>query len=414
MKTGKAIVIGGGIVGASCAYELSVRGWTVELLDKGQVGSGCSHGNCGYVCPSHVYPLAKPGAIAATLPLIFRRNSPFTIRPRLDFHLFGWLAKFAASCSAAQAEETSIALHALLVHAKLRYEEIIAAEGIACDYERKGCLFVYADKEHLDGFAATNDTIRRRFGYAGRLVAGDELATMEPTLRDGLAGAWHFECDAHLRPNLYMQGLKAALVRRGVTIREGCEAKDLTGIGGRAVRVVTNHGEHGADAFVVATGAWTPKLSHMLGVKLPIAPGKGYSVTARRPKACPAYPMVFEEARVAITPFAEGYRIGSMMEFAGYDDSLRPERIALLKDSAAKYLRTPEPLEDEQPWFGWRPMVPDGKPFVDFSLRFQNVMVAAGHSMIGMSTGPGTGRLVAEMLSEERPHLEPEWFRIGR
>ncbi|GJQ28928.1 MAG: amino acid dehydrogenase [Phycisphaerae bacterium] len=414
MKPGKAIVIGGGVVGASCAYELALRGWTVELLEKGTVGGGCSHGNCGYVCPSHVYPLAKPGAIASTLPLLFRRNSPFMIRPRVDVHLWGWLARFAASCTAAKAEDTSVALHALLINGKIRYEEIVAAERIDCGYERKGCLFVYADRAHLDAFGPTNEAIVRRFGYGGRLVRGDELAAMEPTLRDGLAGAWYFECDAHLRPDRYMSGLHAALVRRGVVIREGCEAKDLTGLGGRAVRAVTNHGEHGADAFVVATGAWTPKLSHMLGVKLPIVPGKGYSVTARRPARCPAYPMVFEEARVAITPFADGYRLGSMMEFAGYDDSMRPERIALLKDSAAKYLRAPEPLDDEQPWFGWRPMVPDGKPFVDFSPRFGNVMVAAGHSMIGMSTGPGTGRLVAEMLSDDKPHLDPAWFRIGR
>lgn len=413
MTPGRVIVIGGGIVGASCAYELAGRGWSVELIDRAGFGKGCSYGNCGYVCPSHVYPLAKPGAIAATLPLMFKPNSPFKVRIRPDLSLLSWFAKFTRCCDAAKVEETSVALHALLVAAKTRYEEIIAHEKIDCGYESKGCLFISMHEEHLDAFDADNRKMLDRFGYGARRIDGRELARMEPTLRDGLGGAWMFDCDSHLRSDRYMGEIRAVLARRGVVIRENCEARDLEG-SGRATRVITSQGPLTADAFVFATGAWTPHLSRALGVNLPIVPGKGYSVTARRPTHCPTYPMVFDEHRAAITPFADGYRIGSTMEFAGYDERLRPERIALLKDSAALYLRHPEPLADEEPWWGWRPMVPDGKPFIDFVARFENVMVAAGHSMIGMSTGPATGRLVAEMLGDEEPHLKPEWFRIGR
>ncbi|CAG1006624.1 D-amino-acid dehydrogenase [Phycisphaerales bacterium] len=414
MTPGRVIVVGSGIVGASCAYELALRGWSVELIDRAAFGAGCSHGNCGYICPSHVYPLARPGAIAATLPLMFRPNSPFKVRIRPDLSLLAWFAKFSRCCDARKAEETSIALHALLVAAKVRYEEIMALEKIDCDYEARGCLFISMHEAHMSAFEADNRRMIDRFGYGARRLNGAELARMEPTLRDGLGGAWMFDCDSHLRSDRFMSGMKAVLTRRGVVIRENCEARALEGSGERAATLATSRGPLRADAFVFATGAWTPLLSELIGIRLPIVPGKGYSVTARRPAHCPAYPMVFDEHRVAITPFGTGYRIGSTMEFAGYDERLRPERIALLKDSAALYLRHSEPLADEEPWWGWRPMVPDGRPFIDFVPRFKNVMVAAGHSMIGMSTGPATGQLVAEMLGGEEPHLEPGWFRVGR
>jgi D-amino-acid dehydrogenase len=414
VQPGKVIVVGAGIVGVSCAYELALRGWHVELIDRATLGSGCSHANCGYICPSHVFPLARPGAIASTLLLIFRRNSPFVIRPRFDPALWAWFARFARACTPGMADDTSVALHALLISAKRRYEEIIGEEKIDCDYQQRGCLFVYREREHLEAFATTNDAILRRFGYGGRLITGSELTTMEPALRDGLAGAWYFDCDAHLRSDRFMQAMRPVLARRGVFLRENCPMLDLTGRDGTARAIATPQGSLDADAFVIATGAWTARLARTIGVDLPIVPGKGYSITSERIPHCPAYPLIFEEDRVAITPFRDGCRIGSMMEFAGFDDSIPARRLDVLRGTARRYLRYNEPLRNEQPWYGWRPMTPDGRPFIDFSPAYRNVVIAAGHNMIGMSTGPGTGRLVAELLTGEPAHLKPEWFRIGR
>lgn len=414
-----ALILGSGVVGASAAYYLASKGWRVTLLDRAAFGRGSSHANCGYVCPSHVFPLCKPGAIATTLPLILRKNAPFAIRPRLDFSLFSFFTQFARNCREDLATETSFALHDLLQSGKRCYEEIIAAEKIDCEYTALGCLFVYLNHHHFDAFAATNDIIRERFGFSAVRVDGPQLAAMEPTLRDGLAGAWLFREDAHIRPDQFMAGLRAALERKGVTIREHCEAIALAGRGRDATTVETTQGPIHADAFVVATGAWTPLLSDSLGVRLPIQPGKGYSLTMPRPAHCPTYPMVFEEHRVAITPFRTGYRLGSTMEFAGYDDSIPPQRLQLLRDGARHYLRHPDEVAHDhgqhtESWYGWRPMTPDGRPFIDFSSRFRNVLIAAGHNMIGMSTGPGTGKLAAEMLSGETPHFDPRPFRISR
>ena len=161
-----------------------------------------------------------------------------------------------------------------------------------------------------------------------------------------------------------------------------------------------------ADAFVFATGALTPLLSQHLGCPVPIQPGKGYSITMPRPARCPAVPLIFEEHRVAVTPMQSGYRLGSTMEFAGYDTTLNRRRLDLLKEAARHYLHEPFSAPVEEEWFGWRPMTYDGKPIIDHSPALANVLIAAGHNMLGLSMAPATGRLVAEVLNQEDPHLD--------
>ena len=151
-----------------------------------------------------------------------------------------------------------------------------------------------------------------------------------------------------------------------------------------------------------------------LGCRLPIQPGKGYSITMPRPARCPTIPLIFDEHRVAVTPWASGYRLGSTMEFAGYDTSINPERLQLLREGAKPYLHEPycEPVLEE--WYGWRPMTSDSKPIIDRSPALANVLIAAGHNMIGVATGTATGKLVAEMLGGDRPHIDPAPFAVGR
>ena len=166
--------------------------------------------------------------------------------------------------------------------------------------------------------------------------------------------------------------------------------------------------------FVVAAGAWTPLLNEHLGCRVPIQPGKGYSLTMPRPAVCPKIPLIFPETRVAVTPFQSGYRLGSTMEFAGYDESIRPERLQLLKDGATAYLQEPycEPVQEE--WFGWRPMTYDSLPIIDRSPKYENVMIAAGHNMLGLSMAPATGKLVAELVEGTSPHIDPKPYRVSR
>ena len=155
-------------------------------------------------------------------------------------------------------------------------------------------------------------------------------------------------------------------------------------------------------------------LNQHLGCRVPIQPGKGYSITMPRPAICPTYPLIFEEHRVAITPMATGYRIGSTMEFAGYDTSLSRKRLELLREGASHYLQEPtsEPVQEE--WYGWRPMTTDSKPIIGPSPRIQNLWIAAGHNMLGLSMAPATGKLIAEMLGGSTPHIDPAPYSARR
>ncbi len=409
-----AVVVGSGVVGACSAYYLAKAGWQVTVLDRGKFGAGCSHANCGYVCPSHVLPLATPGAVWSTLRTLFTRNSALKVRPSVVLRNPGWFLAFARRCNRMDMLATGRSIQALLNSSRGLFDELIQSEQLECEWETKGLLFVFMTPKHFEHFATTDALLQREFSMGAKRLASAELANLEPALKPGMAGAYLYESDAHLRADRLMSELKRVLLGQGVKIQENCQVTGFIKTNGAATAVCTSQGEIPADRFVLATGAWTPLLNRELGCKVPIQPGKGYSITMPRPALCPSYPMIFEEHHVAVTPFASGYRIGSTMEFAGYDDQMNRARLAILTNGAKLYLREPlaEPVQEE--WWGWRPMTFDGLPIIDYAPAMKNVMIAAGHNMLGLSMAPATGKLVAELLGAEKSHLDPAPYSLKR
>ncbi|MBY0456060.1 MAG: FAD-binding oxidoreductase, partial [Gemmataceae bacterium] len=283
-----------------------------------------------------------------------------------------------------------------------------------CEWETKGLLFVFRTPKHFEHYAHTDEFLRREFAMPARRLDSHALAALEPALQPGLAGGYLYESDAHLRPDRLMSELRRVLVSLGVDIHEECEARFFAKANGLATVLRTTARDLVADHFVIATGAWTPKLNAELGCQVPIQPGKGYSLTTPRPAVCPTYPIIFEEHRVAVTPFASGYRLGSTMEFAGYDETMNRSRLAILTEAAKLYLKDPlaEPVQEE--WWGWRPMTPDSVPVIGFAPAARNVLIAAGHNMLGLSMAPGTGKLVDELIAGGKTHLDPTPYRVGR
>jgi D-amino-acid dehydrogenase len=410
----QVLVVGGGVIGAACAYYLCRSGWQVTIVDRGEFGMGCSHANCGLVCPSHVLPLAEPGAVWRTFKALFQKNSPFSIKPRLDLRLWSWLFQFARRCNTADMLAAGRGIQALLDSSLKLYHALVAAESLDCEWETRGLLFVFRAPAEMAAYAKTDQLMRDEFQVSAVRYDGDAVVRLEPALKPGLAGGWLYEHDAHLRPDKLLASWRHLLENRGVIVRERCTVLGFRRAGGRASAAVTADGELPADAFVVAAGALTPLLSKDLGCRIPIQPGKGYSITMPRPAQCPTIPLLFPETRVAVTPMRSGYRLGSTMEFAGYDTTLNPRRLELLREGARPYLHEPfcEPVQEE--WYGWRPMTYDGKPIIDRSPALENVIVAAGHNMLGLSMAPATGKLVAELLNGEPPHLDPAPYSIKR
>ena len=411
----RVVVVGGGVVGACCAYYLARAGHSVTVLDRGAFGAGCSHANCGYVCPSHVLPLAAPGALWSTLKTLFRRNSPLKVRPGVVLSNPGWFLNFARKCNARDMMAAGRAIQALLNSSRSLFDELISTEHLNCEWESKGLLFVFRTPKHFEHYSHADELLRNEFAMPARRFDSRELAELEPALNPGMAGGYLYESDAHLRPDRLMSELRRVLVSLGVEVRENCAVSGFVRSADESVGAVrTSLGEVSGDSFVVATGAWTPQLNAELGCRVPIQPGKGYSITMARPALCPTYPLIFEEDRVAVTPFASGYRLGSTMEFAGYDDAMNRSRLSLLTDAAKLYLREPvaEPVQEE--WWGWRPMTPDGLPVIDRAPAMSNVVIAAGHNMLGLSMAPATGKLVAELIGGAKTHIDAEPYSLRR
>lgn len=409
------VVVGGGVVGAACAHYLAAAGAPVLLIDKLEFGRGCSHGNCGYVSPSHVLPLCRPGAITSSLTTLFQRNSPFKLRFRLDPHFWYWLWKFARRCNQVDMIQAGHARHALLQSSRALFDELFAQKILQdCEWEAHGLLFVHKSRSHFENYAKTDELLRREFGVGAIPLVESELLKKEPSLLPGIGGAWLYECDAHLRPDRLMAAWRQRLIKAGVTIREHCELVSLEEGDHSISALITSAGRLEVDQVVFATGAWSRLLQSRFKTVIPIEPGKGYSITMPRPAICPKYPMIFEQHRVAVTPFQSGYRLGSTMEFAGFDPTLREDRLKLLTDAASLYLKEPiaEPVEER--WFGWRPMSSDGIPLIGQIPTFKNAWLAAGHSMLGLSMSTGTGKLIAELLTGKHPHIDPHPYRLNR
>jgi D-amino-acid dehydrogenase len=424
MKLGqgdRVAVIGGGVIGTMCAWNLSSAGCQVTIVDRDKFGAACSHGNCGYVSPSHVFPLCQPGAITKTLKAMVKKNSPFAVRPRLETGFFKWFLNFSRRCNHRDMMKAGIGRHAILQSSKQLYQELISSENIDCEWQEVGLLFVHDTEKSFSDFGKTDALIRQEFGVAATPYDGRQLVELEPAIKPGFGGAWHYEGDCHLRPDKLLTEMRRKLESRGVQIVENFDVDRFIKENGKAKTLMPKAGGDqpsdstiDADHFVVATGAMTPFLNQHLGMKIPIEPGKGYSLTMPTPTRMPKLPIIFEDSHVAITPMKTKYRIGSTMEFVGYDTSINPRRLALLKTAAEKYLHEPHAQPIEEEWFGWRPMTWDGKPVIDRSPAMSNVWIAAGHNMLGLSMATGTGRLIKELMLGETPHIDPEHFSAAR
>ena len=409
------IIVGGGVIGAMSAYYLQRSGRQVTIIDQGSFAGACSQGNCGYISPSHVRPLAVPGALSSTLWTLLERNSPLKVKPSYLLKNMSWFMRFARQCNETDMNHNSAGIHTLLQASKTLYEKLVTEESIQCEWDSHGLLFVYHTQKGFEHHAKINQILADEYGVGAERWDRETLLQKEPTLNpDAVSGAYRHECDAQVRPETLLRGMRQVLERCGVKIIEQCTFDGFAHENGTVKGIRTSRGEMDASAVVLAMGAWTPKHNAELGAKVPIVPGKGYSVTMPRPEQCPTYPMLFEEHRVAISPFASGLRIGSTMQFAGYDTSTDPKRLEILYNAAKLYLPTVNTKTVQQEWWGWRPMVPDGKPIIDRTPRFKNVVVAAGHGMLGLSMGTGTGRLVSELVNEEAPTIDAKHYALGR
>lgn len=408
------LVVGGGIVGIACAHYLNRAGFEVTVIDKGRPGGACSYANCGYICPSHVPPLTEPGAFKVALKSLFNSRSPFRVKPSLSPALLTWMVQFAMRCNEKQVLWAGEHLQSILDASMEEYRRLMAAEDLECEWTEKGLLYVFRSEAAFDEFAEMDELLTEHFGVTATKIAGEELPQWDAGLRSDLLGAFHYPGDASVRPDLLNNSWVATLKQRGVTFVENCELQVMRKERGNITGLMTSCGDFSADHYVFAMGALSSQWAEALGCRIPIQPGKGYSVTIDVPENGPHLPMLFPEQKVGVSPFAGGLRLGSMMEFVGYDETIPEHRIQQLRDSARPYLIGSVDGPAQATWYGWRPMTWDSLPIIGPVEALRNAHLATGHNMIGLSLAPATGRLIAEMLSGEETCIDAKAYSPSR
>ena len=412
-RSKQVIIIGGGIIGGFTAYYLLEKGWSVTVVDKDRFGEGASKGNCGLIVPNHILPLNSPDTIIKGLIWMFTKNAPLYVRPRYIPKLISWFSQFAYHTRSKSVQASVRGRHALLHSSFHLFSDFINAEKVVCDWTLSGSLHVYKSEKAWDRYGKT-DVFLNQYNLPAERLDKNAVRELEPALGDDIYGAWHYPATAHLRPELLLSELRRILTYRGARIVEHCPVRSFQSQNGRAIAVRTDHETLAADAFVLAAGAWSPVFAKTLGCPLPIQPGKGYSLTMEPQAVFPRMPCFFEELRVVATPWPDACRLGGTMEFSGLDSSLNRGRLSMLATSLRQYTQSPQPTGILDEWCGFRPMTVDGLPFMDWSPRLQNVMIAAGHNMIGISVAPASGKLVAEIMDHARPHIDLRPYQLNR
>jgi len=396
------LILGGGVIGVSAAQFLASRGRTVAVLDRGEIGSGCSFGNAGLVVPSHSIPMAQPGMIARGMRWMFHADSPFYIRFRWERALFSWLWKFRGACREDRLRRAIPLLRDLSLESVRLYDTF---RDIRCHYERKGLLLAYRTQEGFEEGRKEADLLSG-FGLPSETMEGALARERVPALREIVHGAIHFPGDASFDPALFVRGLAAKAAAGGVRFFPRTEATGFQ-VSGRTISAVrTPAGDFAADEIVLAAGSWSPGVARDLGLGLPIQPAKGYSITMTAPAAPPTVPLLLMESKIAVTPMGPRLRLAGTLELAGLDLSINEKRVEAIRRGARDWLSGLDGLPELEVWRGLRPCTPDGLPMLGRPSAFDNLILATGHAMVGMSLGPVTGQLVAQIAARETPGLD--------
>jgi D-amino-acid dehydrogenase len=404
------LILGGGVIGLSAAYYCARRGFAVTVVDRNpEQRDGCSFGNAGMVVPSHFIPLAAPGMVDLGLKWMWNPESPFWIKPRLDLDLMNWGYLFWRACSPEHVARSAPLLRDLSLASRNEFEELAALPDNDFGLVKKGLLMLCKTQHGLDDEARAGERARE-LGIPAEVLDAKQTAALDPGATLDVAGSVFFPKDCHLTPGRFMAGLKQQAEKLGVKFVWNREVAEFRLERDRSLCAaqLSDGTEIEADEFVLAGGSWSPTVAAKLALELPMQAGKGYSLTLPNPRQLPQLCTILTEARVAVTPMGSSLRVGGTMEIAGLNEDINPVRVRGIVKALPKYYPAfrAEDFEGIQPWRGLRPCSPDGLPYVGRTAKFANLTLATGHAMMGLSLAPITGKLVGQILANEKPALD--------
>ena len=410
----KVVIIGGGIMGVCSAYYLHKEGHEVTIIDKSNFSSGASFVNAGYITPSHIISLAAPGIITKGLKWMFNPSSPFYVKPRLDLDFLQWAWAFKCSATKKKVAQSIPVIKDINVFSRELYWAMKVSGDFDFHYEHKGLLMAY--KEEKMGEEEWNVGQKAiKNGLKVENLSAKEVAKLEPNANLNIKGAVYYHSDAHMTPGVFMKNMLSYLQAAGVEILSEEEVKDIVISDKKITKLITNKREIKADEFVMAAGSWSPIISKKLGVKMLLQPGKGYRINVAQETNI-TIPAVLLEAKVAVTPMNGFTRFSGTMEINKINHKINPVRVNAIANSASKYYQGLQisTQDKEAAECGLRPVTPDGLPYIGRTSQYNNLTFATGHAMMGWSLGPATGKLVSEIISDQKPSLDLNPFHVQR
>ncbi|MEY4615943.1 MAG: hypothetical protein RJB66_903 [Pseudomonadota bacterium] len=408
------VIIGGGIIGMSMAYELSRRGARVTVIDKGEVGFGCSYGNAGWVTPCFAMPLPMPGMLLKSIGWLMDPESPLYIKPSMSPSLLSWLTRFLRSMNRPLMLQSINALVDLSNYSLEAYAQLHEQFPNTINYVQNGLLMVSQTEAGLA--AAENERqLVAPLGIPGSFLNADDVRKLEPAVIGDIKGGVYFPKEAHVEPLAAVRTLADAATKYGARILPKTEVYDFIIENQEIKEIHTTRGPMKADKFVLATGSWSPGLAKKLGINIPVLGGKGYAIITNPLEIQPKIPLMLVERKIAVTPRDGSLRLAGTLELVNpSDDSISPRRVNAIIKGASRFLKVPENPEIKELWRGLRPCTPDGVPVVDYSTRQKNLLISAGHQMLGLQSAPGSARLAADLLLGDTPKFDPRPFRASR
>lgn len=417
----KVVVLGAGVAGIATAYYLWRDGHEVVVLDR-QNGAACetSFGNAGGLCPSFAGPWAAPGMISKVLKMALQREAPirfsFTPNPRK----LAWLARWLGNCTAARFSVNKMRMQRVAHYSHACLQELVAAGlPIEFDYHQDGTLQVFRHQADLKAVAGVTRALDA-FDVPWRLLDGNEARALEPALAASaapIAGALYLPRDGSGDSHKFATQLAAYLAAHGVVFRYNTPIAAFQKEGDqiKGVRLDGQGALVSADAYVVALGQQSPYLVRPLGVRLPIYPLKGYSITARINDStrAPRAALMDEYNKVMISRLGDRVRAAGMAELKGYDIAVDAGRVAFLKRVVREWFPEGVGIDDAQAWAGLRPMTPDG-PAILGKTRYTNLYLNCGHGSSGWTQACGTGKIVADVVSGRQPDVDLDGLTVDR
>jgi D-amino-acid dehydrogenase len=406
-------IVGAGISGLCVAYFLRKAGMAVRVLEARRVGSGASWGNAGWITPAQAGPLPEPGLLSYGLRSLVDRGSALYFQPRQLLRMLPWLVRFAGRCNEADHRAGRVSLGALGERSIPLLEEM-TADGIDIEMQRAPLLVAASEAAHAQRFLDQLEPVTQLgFSIPDRLLGAEELRAREPALSDAATAGFLIEPHCTVNPGRMVNELKGRLRSLEVEILEGVELQDVDVEHGRVTSLHTSAGHYRCESLVLAAGAWLGLVGRLLGMRLPVEAGKGYSF-AVQPRTMPRHALLLLEPHVGCSPLGDRLRVAGTMEFSGINGRVDRRRLESIMRGAEHMLGPWTELEAESIWCGLRPIAPDGLPIIDRHPRLDNVFIAGAYSMLGMTLAAPAAQALADFVQTgERPAVL--WpFQAGR